>query len=227
MRPYCRDARPVRPIPAKPLANPMLQFITNSPTVEGTVAQARQAIEGGCKWVQIRMKDAPDSDVEAAARQLIPLCKDQGVILVIDDRVGVVMETRVHGVHLGPDDMPPAQAREVLGPHAIIGCTAHNADDIRRLSSLDIDYIGLGPYRHTTTKSKLAPLLGSEGLSQVMAEVRAAGIETPVVAIGGLTADDVTEVLRCGASGIAISGDIISAPDPVEQTRKILGFCNL
>lgn len=179
-------------------------------------------IEGGCRWVQLRMKEATDAEVEAMAREITPLCQESGTILVIDDRVQVVMDTRVHGVHLGKDDMDPAEAREFLGPHAIIGCTANTIDDIRRLAALDIDYIGLGPLRHTTTKERLAPVLGLDGIRTIIAQARAEGITVPVVAIGSVGLDDVRSLLDAGANGLAVSGAILSSPDPVATTRLFL-----
>lgn len=168
------------------------------------------------------MKDATDAEVAEMAREIIPICRDNETILVIDDRVDVVMETKVHGVHLGKNDMEPAKAREFLGPHAIIGCTANTSDEILALARLDIDYIGLGPFRFTTTKEKLAPTLGLEGYRRIVSEVRAAGCELPIVAIGGITSDDVPALLETGVNGIAMSGAIINASDPAATVRSIL-----
>ncbi len=200
----------------------MLQYITHTSDRYTIPQQVRMVIDGGCRWIQLRMKHASDDEVEAMARQIIPMCEESGTILVIDDRVEVVMRTKVHGVHLGKNDMDPAQAREYLGPHAIIGCTANTAADITSLAGLDIDYIGLGPFRHTDTKANLAPVIGLEGYRRIMAEIRAAGIELPVVAIGGITSADVTPILQAGASGVAVSGAILRANDPVRETSTII-----
>jgi len=200
----------------------MLQYITHTSDRYTIPQQVRMVIDGGCRWIQLRMKHASDDEVEAMARQIIPMCEESGTILVIDDRVEVVMRTKVHGVHLGKNDMDPAQAREYLGPHAIIGCTANTAADITSLAGLAIDYIGLGPFRHTDTKANLAPVIGLEGYRRIMAEIRAAGIELPVVAIGGITSADVTPLLQAGASGVAVSGAILRANDPVRETSTII-----
>lgn len=200
----------------------MLQYITHYSERYSIPEQVRMLIEGGCTWVQLRMKDASDEEVEAMARELIPICRESGTILVIDDRVEVVMKTLVHGVHLGKNDMDPAQAREYLGPHAIIGCTANTADDILALAPLDIDYIGLGPLRHTETKQNLSPVIGLDGYRQIMNRVRAEGVEQPVVAIGSVEPDDVAPLLAAGVNGVAVSGAILRADNPVEMTRKFL-----
>lgn len=204
----------------------MIQYITHTSEKYSLLEQVTQVIEGGCRWIQLRMKQATDEEVAEAARLITPICQETGTILVIDDRVEVVMQTRVHGVHLGHDDMPPAQAREYLGPHAIIGCTANTADEIIALAELDIDYIGLGPMRHTTTKERLSPTLGLEGYRQIISQVREAGVQIPIVAIGGLTLDDVQPLLQAGANGLAVSSAILTAPDPTAMTAAFIARCS-
>lgn len=201
----------------------MLQFITHPSERLSIPEQVRLAIEGGCRWIQLRMKEATDAEVAEMAREITPICRETGTILVIDDRVDVVMETKVHGVHLGKTDMDPAKAREFLGPHAIIGCTANTADEILDLARLDIDYIGLGPFRFTETKANLAPTLGLEGYREIIGKVRSAGCQLPIVAIGGIQPDDVAALLDAGVNGIAISGAIINSPDPAATVASILG----
>lgn len=200
----------------------MLQFITNPSDRLTIEEQVKLAIQGGCRWIQLRMKDASDEEVAEMARKITPLCKETGTILVIDDRVEVVMQTKVHGVHLGKNDMDPAKAREYLGPHAIIGCTANTADDILALARLDIDYIGLGPFRFTTTKANLSPVIGLEGYRDIISTIRAKGCELPVVAIGGITPEDIPALLETGVNGVAVSGAIINSPDPEATVARIL-----
>ena len=131
-------------------------------------------------------------------------------------------ELRVSGVHLGKEDMDPMEARDILGPHAIIGVTANTAEDIIRFKGKDVDYVGLGPVHFTTTKAKLSPELGIEGVKRVIDEVRANGVELPIVAIGGVTENDIEPLLAAGVNGIAVSGAIINADDPVELTSKMI-----
>ncbi|MCI9606603.1 MAG: thiamine phosphate synthase [Muribaculaceae bacterium] len=200
----------------------MLQFITHPSERYSIVEEAQMAIEGGCRWIQLRMKDASDDEVRQVAMELIPLCKENDAFLIIDDRVQLVNELKVSGVHLGKEDMDPLEARELLGPHAIIGVTANTAEDIIRFKGKDVDYVGLGPVHFTTTKKKLAPELGYDGVKAVIDAVRAAGVELPVVAIGGLTEADVAPLMEAGVNGVAVSGAIINAPDPVEYTSDLL-----
>ncbi len=203
----------------------MLMFITH-PSERYTIAEEVQmALEGGCRWIQLRLKDATDEEFRETAAEVIPLCKEAEAILVFDDRVDMAREMGVHGVHLGKEDMPPREARELMGPEAIIGVTANTAADILRMRGVDVDYVGLGPFRHTTTKARLAPILGLEGYSKIVAEVASTGMELPIVAIGGITEDDIIPLLKTGVSGIAVSGSIINADDPVEATRRMVEIC--
>lgn len=146
--------------------------------------------------------------------------------MVIDDNVRLTDELRVHGVHLGKNDMPPRQAREELGPHAIIGVTANTAEDILAMRGIDVDYVGLGPFRFTTTKSALSPVIGLDGYRDIMSAIRNAGSELPVVAIGGITLDDIDPLMETGINGVAMSGAIINAPDPKEYTAKVIEALN-
>lgn len=200
----------------------MLQFITHPSDRYSIVDEVRMAIEGGCRWVQLRMKDASDEEVREMALQLIPMCKETDTFLVIDDRVNVVNDLKVSGVHLGKNDMDPLKARELLGPHAIIGITANTADDILKYKGKDVDYVGLGPFRFTTTKEKLSPVLGLEGYAEIVKQVREAGMNIPIVAIGGITTDDIEPLMATGVNGIAVSGTIISAENPVATTADIM-----
>lgn len=200
----------------------MLQFITH-PSSRFTIAEeVKMVIEGGCRWVQLRLKDLTDDEVRPIAEEIIPLCKESETILVLDDRVELANAIRVHGVHLGKQDMPVAEAREMLGPHAIIGATANTIDDILALRGIDVDYVGLGPFRFTETKKRLSPVLGLDGYRSIITAKRNAGIELPVVAIGGITLDDVPAIMATGVDGLAVSGSIITAPDPVAYTAQII-----
>lgn len=200
----------------------MLQFITNQSDRYSIEEEVKMVVEGGCKWVQLRMKDASYDKMKATAEKIIPICKDNGVILVIDDNVELVKELRVHGVHLGKEDMPPAQARELLGPHAIIGVTANTAADIMAMRGIDVDYVGLGPFRYTSTKKKLSPILGLDGYRTIMQEVKSQGNRLPVVAIGGITLEDIDDIMSTGVQGVAMSGSIINSDNPTDYVDKIL-----
>lgn len=200
----------------------MLQFITHESDKYSIAEEVQMAIEGGCRWIQLRMKDATDEEVRNVALELIPMCRETDTFLIIDDRVSVVNDLKVSGVHLGKEDMDPMEARELLGPHAIIGVTANTADDIIKYKGKDVDYVGLGPFKFTTTKKNLAPQLGIDGYRDIVQKVRDAGVEIPIVAIGGITVDDIEPLMATGINGIAMSGAIINAPDPMLYTSSVM-----
>ncbi len=200
----------------------MLQFITHPSERFSIPEEVQMAIEGGCRWIQLRMKDTPIEEIRAVATEIIPLCQESEAFLVIDDHVELTAELKVHGVHLGKHDMPPHEAREILGPGAIIGVTANTLEDMTRTLGEDVDYIGLGPFRYTTTKSNLSPVLGFEGYQRLVMEARAKGVELPIVAIGGITIEDLPGLMATGVNGVAMSGAIINADDPVDYTRRVI-----
>lgn len=199
-----------------------LQFITHQTELYSYFESARMALEGGCKWIQLRMKEAPLEEVEAVALQLKPICKEHEAILIIDDHVELVKKLEVDGVHLGKNDMPISQARQILGEAFIIGGTANNFEDVVQHYRAGADYLGIGPFRFTTTKKNLSPVLGLEGYATILSQMKEAHIELPVVAIGGITYEDIPDILRTGVNGIALSGTILRAENPVEETRRIL-----
>ena len=172
--------------------------------------------------MQLRMKDASDDEVRKAAAEILPMCKSHDAVFLLDDRVHLVKEVGADGVHLGKNDMPVDEARRVLGEEYIIGGTANTFDDIERLCQQGADYIGCGPYRYTTTKKNLAPVLGIDGYRSIMQRMEEAGINLPVVAIGGITAEDIDEILATGVKGIAVSGTILRAEDPKEEMCKLI-----
>ncbi len=200
----------------------MLQFITHPSDKYSIPEEVQMVLEGGCKWIQLRMKDASDEEFRETALEIIPMCQENEAFLVFDDRVELAMELSVHGVHLGKNDMNPLLARETMGAPAIIGCTANTAEDIIKFKGWDVDYVGLGPFRYTTTKSNLSPVIGLEGYEKIVKEIRAADILLPIVAIGGITIDDIEPLMKTGINGIAMSGAIINATDPVAYTAEVL-----
>ena len=200
----------------------MIQFISHSNERCSYLDGIRLALEGGCKWVQLRMKNAPDEQVAQLGVQARGLCDRYGSKLILDDRVNLVVQTGADGVHLGKNDMPIAQAREILGPGKIIGGTANTFEDIVAHWKSGADYIGCGPFRFTTTKKNLSPILGLEGYRDIVARMKDAGITLPLVAIGGITAEDIPAILETGVDGIAVSGTVLRAEDPAAEMAKLI-----
>lgn len=204
----------------------MLQFITHPSKRFSIPEEVQMALEGGCRWIQLRMKDSPMEKIRDTALEIMPMCQENEAFFVLDDYVELTAELKIHGVHLGKHDMPPGEARELLGPEAIIGVTANTAGDIMKFKGLDVDYFGLGPFRYTTTKVNLSPIIGLEGYKRIVDEVRTAGITLPIVAIGGIDIEHIPALMSTGVNGIAMSGAIINADDPVEYTSRVIQLLN-
>ena len=202
-----------------------LQFITHYTEKYSYIDSARIALEGGCRWIQLRMKDADASTLEETALIVQKMCKDYGATFIIDDHVLLTQKIKADGVHLGKDDMPIAEARRLLGDSFIIGGTVNSLDDVRAtLQSATPDYFGCGPFRFTSTKKNLAPILGHEGYRNIIREMKEGGIRIPLVAIGGIRKEDIPELMADGVHGIALSSSILRAENPVEEMK---GICNL
>lgn len=200
----------------------MLQFITNTLSKTPVTDQIFAVIEGGGRWIQIRMKDASDEEIKKVVDAVKPKCIETGTFLILNDRVELAKELNVGGVHLGKEDMPVSKARTILGPGAVIGVTANTYSDIAAVSNLDIDYFGIGPYAETKTKEKLAPVLGLQGIRDICYEMEKNEINIPHVAVGGIKLEDVLPLLEAGANGIAVSGAIAFADDIVKATQNFL-----
>ena len=202
-----------------------LQFITHYTEKYSYIDSARIALEGGCRWIQLRMKDADASTLEETALIVQKMCKDYGATFIIDDHVLLTKKIKADGVHLGKNDMPIAEARRLLGDSFIIGGTVNSLDDVRAtLQSATPDYFGCGPFRFTSTKKNLAPILGHEGYRNIIREMKEGGIRIPLVAIGGIRKEDISELMADGVHGIALSSSILHAENPVEEMK---GICKL
>ena len=204
----------------------MVQFISHYSERYSYLDSIQLALEGGCRWIQLRMKDAIDDEVRPIAVEAQKLCRHYNAKFIIDDRVALVRELGADGVHLGKNDMPIHEARQILGPDYIIGGTANTFEDAKAHYEASADYIGCGPFRFTTTKQKLAPVLGLDGYRQIIRKLRAANITIPVVAIGGITKDDIPAILQTGITGIALSGTVLRADDPIAEMKHIINIIN-
>lgn len=202
----------------------MIQFISHFTEQHTYLDSIRLALEGGIKWVQLRMKEASEEEFLSVGTEVRRLCDQYGATFIIDDHVELVHKLKADGVHLGKNDMPIAEARNILGKDIIIGGTANTFEDIAAHYQATANYIGCGPFRFTTTKKGLSPTLGLEGYRSIMTKVKEAGINIPVVAIGGITAEDIPDIMQTGISGIALSGAILRAENPIEEINRILKY---
>lgn len=203
-----------------------LQFISHFNGRYGYLDGIRLALEGGCRWVQLRMKDASAEEILACAKQAAPLCRSYDAVFLLDDHVELVERCGADGVHLGKHDLPVDEARAILGPERIIGGTANTLEDVLRLHRQGANYIGCGPFRFTTTKKQLSPVLGLEGYRSIVSGMREHGVDIPIVGIGGITPEDIDALMETGLDGIALSGTILGAEDPVAQTELIIKKLN-
>ena len=194
-----------------------LQYITVSP------AHAEEACKGGVDWIQLRVKNKNEDEWKLIALEAKKICKARGAKLIINDSVKLAKIVGADGVHLGKEDMPPDEARKLLGPDFIIGGTANTIEDIQRLALLKVDYIGLGPFRFTNTKKNLSPLLGIQGYIDLMKECEAESIKVPIIAIGGIQMEDVDAILETGIYGIAVSSAISDSANISEAASEFIG----
>lgn len=177
--------------------------------------QARAAIAGGARVVQLRMKDAPAGAVLAAAREIVGLANGRALV-VVNDRADLALLAGADGVHLGDEDLPPAEARRLLGPDLLVGRTTRTLEEARAALREGADHVGFGPIFPSGSKRLSVPPRGTGMLREV-----AASLGAPVVAIGGITAANVGEVARAGAACAAVIGALFAAGDPRESAARL------
>lgn len=204
-----------------------LQFITHFTERYSYLDSVRIALEGGCKWIQLRMKETSTEEIIPIAKEAKAMCHKYGATFIIDDHVELVKQIEADGVHLGKNDMPIAEARKLLGRNYIIGGTANSFEDVQKHYENGADYIGCGPFRFTTTKKNLSPVLGLEGYQRIVSQMKEAGINLPLVAIGGITRDDLPFLMQTGITGIALSGSILRAESPIQEMKTIIQTIDL
>ena len=174
--------------------------------------------------MQLRMKEASREEIVRTGHEVRRLCDTYGATFIIDDHVELVREIRADGVHLGQKDMPVGQARDILGDKVLIGGTANTIEEVCRHYLQTADYVGCGPFRFTTTKKGLAPVLGLEGYRDIVTKMAEQGISIPLIAIGGITAADIPDIMQTGVSGIAVSGAVLKASSPVDEMKRLLAI---
>jgi thiamine-phosphate pyrophosphorylase len=175
---------------------------------------AELAVAGGADAIQFRQKGGATREMIRVAEQMRALCKKAGVTFVVNDRVDVAIASHADGVHLGQDDFPIPLARELLGEDAIIGGSASSMEEARKCLWEGADYIGFGPVYPTTSKEDAGPVGGLGLLKQIVE-----GIPLPIIAIGGITRDNVPLVMQTGVHGIAVISAVCCQKDPREAAK--------
>jgi thiamine-phosphate pyrophosphorylase len=181
----------------------------------------RLAIAGGADTIQYRQKSGSTREMIEAARNMKQLCSDAGVTFIVNDRLDVAIAAEADGVHLGQDDFPIPMARGLLGEGRIIGGSAATLDEVRKCLSEGADYVGFGPVYPTSSKDDAGPVSGIDILKQVV-EI----IPLPIIAIGGVGAENIPDVMRAGAHGIAVISAVCCQDDPEEATRSLYQALN-
>ncbi len=203
-----------------------LQYITQDMEGKSHAELADEACRAGVRWVQLRLKDKTFDDWLKIALETKEVCRSHGAQLIINDNVDIALRVGAAGVHLGKNDMNPSEARKILGKGFIIGGSTNSMDDVRRLMDEGVDYVGVGPYRFTDTKEKLNPVLGLEGVAAISRECWLEGITIPLIAIGGIVAEDVPALMEAGVHGVAIASAIGKASDKNKEVLKFMNVLN-
>jgi thiamine-phosphate pyrophosphorylase len=180
---------------------------------------ARALFEGGARLIQVRNKTAGAGELLAQVERILGFAPP-GARVIVNDRADVARLAGATGVHLGQDDLPPAAAREILGPGGVVGFSTHNMTQALAASAMPIDYLAVGPIFQTSTKLNPDPVVGLELLGRICRATR-----RPVVAIGGITLEDAECVLAAGAHSIAVISDLLAAPDVAERAREWNARC--
>jgi len=179
-------------------------------------AQAARLCAAGARWIQLRMKNAAPEVWLSTAREVVAICHAHGALCIVNDDVDIALAAGADGVHLGKLDPDCRRARSRLGPLCLIGGTVNNAADAdHALAAGCLDYVGVGPLRFTTTKQKLAPVIGLDGV--IACIVRLDGL--PGWVIGGVQATDLPSLRAVGAAGVAVSGALFHQ-DKIEENYR-------
>lgn len=176
------------------------------------------AVDGGCRMVQLREKEWPSGRVLALAERLRARCRAAGTTFIVNDRVDLALAVEADGVHLGQDDLPARLARPLLRPGMILGLSAHSVAQARAAQADGADYVAVGSMFATRSKAAFE-LVGPDLLRKLRGEIR-----VPLVGIGGITHDNVEEVIRAGADGVAVISAICAADDPRAASSRFLAL---
>ncbi|CAL2056234.1 thiamine phosphate synthase [Tenacibaculum sp. 190524A05c] len=196
-----------------------LQYISQGATPEEHLVNIQNACTAGSEWVQLRLKNQTDEVILETAKKAREITNHFQTRLIINDHYKIAKQVNADGVHLGKTDACPAVVREYLGKLFIIGGTANTLEDCKILLEKQVDYIGLGPFKYTTTKKNLSPILGLEGYQVLLEELNT---ETPLIAIGGIVLEDVSQLLKTNIHGIAVSGEITKDFNSISKFHQIL-----
>ncbi len=193
---------------------PSVQCLTIDGIELSHEAQVLALCAAGAQWIQLRMKSATDDEVFEVATRCLPICRQAGVRLIMNDRIEVALRLGMDGVHLGKCDLPWAEARALAGADFLIGGTVNSVADAQRAIDCGaLDYVGVGPFRFTRTKQNLAPVLTTAQWVEILQTLGA----MPSYAIGGIVADDLADLRELGVRGVAIASGLFRGATVAEN----------
>ena len=174
--------------------------------------------EGGATVIQLREKNLAPDEFQSQAAEALLEARKRGIRIIVNDRVDLALALKADGVHLGQDDLPPEAARAILGDQKIIGFSTHSLEQARSATKLPVDYLAIGPVFPTSSKARPDPLVGLATLGQVRNVIG----DVPLVAIGGITAENAEEVLAAGADSVAIIRALLADPLAISKNTAHL-----
>jgi len=198
---------------------PKLHYISQGNTPKAHIENIQKACTSGAELVQLRLKNISKKEILKFANEAREITSHFQTRLIINDHYKIAKTVKADGVHLGKTDTCPTVARQHLYTWQIIGGTANTIQDCEELIDKEVDYIGLGPFRFTTTKENLSATLGLDGYTTI---IDALNTKTPIIGIGGITIKDVTNLLEIGISGIAVSGEITRNFNTIREFNQLL-----
>lgn len=196
-----------------------LHYISQGNTPKEHLENIQQACQSGAELVQLRLKNVSEKKVLKIAQEAREITSHFQTRLIINDHYKIAKEVKSDGVHLGKSDASPLEARKHLYSWQVIGGTANSLEDCKNLIDKKVDYIGLGPFRFTTTKENLSPVLGVNGYLTILEELKT---ETPIIAIGGIEATDVLDIMMTRVHGVAMSGAITKDFNLIPKINKLI-----
>ncbi len=202
-----------------------LQYISQGTTSQEQLNNIQLTLEAGCKWIQLRFKNAAEEELIVLAEKVKKLCERYQSVFIINDHPHIAQAVNADGLHLGLTDMSISEAKKIIGNYKIIGGTANTIEHVLQRVAEGCSYIGLGPFRFTSTKEKLSPIVGLQGYEEIMNVLHQQNSLTPIYAIGGIVLEDAAAIMKTGIYGIAVSGLISNHSDKkfvVEKFNTLL-----
>lgn len=198
----------------------MLQYITDNAARRSPEEQIKDVLAAGCNWITIDTTGMSDDDVKALVDKVMPACLEKQAFLIIKDRVELAKEINVGGVVLSQGSEFPSHARMTLGAAAVVGVEVTTTDQIAKLQGLDVDYVVMTPYK-TNSESDIQGL-GLDTIKKLCSYMEEKEMELPRVASGGVTYDDIAQLMDAGCNGVAMSEALADAADIAGETEKAI-----